>query len=43
MTEVEQAEIPKGRFAPKDTPKLDPPKNDLISVEELSQCDGTQS
>lgn len=27
-------------FTPKDPPKLNPPKDDPISVEELAKCDG---
>jgi hypothetical protein len=29
------------RFAPKVAVQLDPPKDDLISQEELAKCDGT--
>ena len=29
-----------GRFAPKEPPKLDPPKDRPISIAELAQCDG---
>lgn len=29
-----------GAFAPKTEVKLDPPKDDPISVEELAKCDG---
>ncbi|KIX04794.1 uncharacterized protein Z518_05665 [Rhinocladiella mackenziei CBS 650.93] len=29
------------RFEPKQKVELNPPKNDLITLEELSQCDGT--
>ena len=28
------------KFTPKNPPKLDPPKDDPISVEELAKCDG---
>jgi hypothetical protein len=30
----------KGRFEPKKTVTLNPPKDDPISVEDLAQCDG---
>lgn len=30
-----------GRFAPKVPVQLDPPKDDLITTEELAKCDGT--
>ncbi|KAF1950131.1 progesterone binding protein-like protein [Byssothecium circinans] len=33
---------PKERFAPKQPVQLAPPKDDIITVEELSKCDGTQ-
>ena len=36
---VEHEEEPK-RFSPKVPVKLDPPKYDPISAEELSKCDG---
>ncbi|KAL9127104.1 MAG: hypothetical protein Q9217_003954 [Psora testacea] len=42
MAETAPTEKAKARFAPKDPPKLDPPRKDLISVEELSKCDGTR-
>ena len=29
------------RFEPKQKVELDPPKDDLITIEELSQCNGT--
>lgn len=29
-----------GRFAPKVPVQLDPPKDDLITTEELAKCDG---
>lgn len=29
------------KFAPKDPPKLSPPKDDLINVHHLAKCDGT--
>ena len=32
-----------GRFAPKVPVQLDPPKDDLITPEELAKCDGTFS
>ena len=28
-------------FTPKNPPKLNPPKDDPISIEELSKCNGT--
>lgn len=28
-------------FAPKDPPKLDPPKDDPITLADLAMCDGT--
>ncbi|RAH74648.1 putative progesterone binding protein [Aspergillus aculeatinus CBS 121060] len=39
---VEHEPEPK-RFSPKIPVQLDPPKYDLITVEELSKCDGTDS
>jgi len=32
----------KGKFEPKNPVKLDPPKDDAISVEQLAKCDGKQ-
>ena len=29
------------KFAPKDPPQLNPPKDEAISLEELAKCDGT--
>ena len=29
------------KFAPKDPPKLNPPKDDPITIDELAKCDGT--
>lgn len=29
------------KFAPKDPPKLNPPRDDPISIDELAKCDGT--
>ena len=29
------------KFTPKDPPKLDPPKDEPISLGELAKCDGT--
>lgn len=40
MAEREHDEASKGRFAPKDPPKLNAPIFDPISIEQLSQCDG---
>jgi membrane-associated progesterone receptor component len=34
-------EEPKKKFEPKTPVQLDPPKDDPISVEYLSKCDGT--
>ncbi|KAL2043279.1 hypothetical protein N7G274_003585 [Stereocaulon virgatum] len=31
------------KFTPKDPPKLNPPKEDPITMEELAKCDGTHS
>ncbi|MCJ1327480.1 hypothetical protein MMC10_004149 [Thelotrema lepadinum] len=39
---AEHAPEPKN-FAPKEPVKLDPPKDDPISKEELSKCDGKES
>ena len=32
----------KGKFEPKNPVKLDPPKDDPISVDQLAKCDGRQ-
>lgn len=29
------------KFAPKDPPKLNPPRDEPISVQDLAKCDGT--
>ena len=34
-----RVEEPK-KFTPKNPPKLDPPKDDPITIEELAKCDG---
>lgn len=39
MSETHHEPEPKN-FAPKDPPKLDPPRDDPISLEELAKCDG---
>jgi hypothetical protein len=40
MTEQASDEPKKGRFEPKVPVQLDPPKDDLITLEYLSKCDG---
>lgn len=40
MAESGHVQEPK-KFAPKDPPQLNPPKDEPISVEELAKCDGT--
>ena len=40
MTETVHVQEPKN-FAPKDPPKLNPPKDDPISLGDLARCDGT--
>ena len=40
MAETGHVEEPK-KFAPKDPPKLNPPLDEAISVEDLAKCDGT--
>ncbi|CAF9910631.1 MAG: hypothetical protein HETSPECPRED_010129 [Heterodermia speciosa] len=40
MSETHHEPEPKN-FAPKDPPKLDPPRDDPISLEELARYDGT--
>lgn len=40
MAETGYIEEPK-RFAPKDPPKLNPPRDEPIRVEDLAKCDGT--
>ncbi|KAG6997848.1 agmatinase 1 [Physcia stellaris] len=42
MSETHHEPEPKN-FAPKDPPKLDPPRDDPIGLEELAKCDGTNS
>lgn len=39
MSESGHIEEPK-KFTPKDPPKLNPPKEDLITIEDLAKCDG---
>ena len=40
MAETVHVQEPKN-FAPKDPPKLNPPKDDPISLGDLARCDGT--
>ena len=40
MGETGHVQEPK-KFAPKDPPKLDPPKDEPISLGDLAKCDGT--
>ena len=40
MAETGHVEEPK-KFAPRDPPKLNPPKDETISVEDLAKCNGT--
>ena len=39
MAETGHVQEPK-KFAPKDPPKLNPPKDEPISLGELAKCDG---
>lgn len=40
MAETADVQEPK-KFAPRDPPKLNPPKDEPISLEDLAKCDGT--
>lgn len=40
LTMETTSEQPKKSFAPKDPPKLNPPRDDPISPEDLAKCDG---
>ena len=39
-TPADHAPVESKSFAPKDPPKLNPPKDDPITVEDLAKCDG---
>ncbi|KAL9124101.1 MAG: hypothetical protein Q9175_008262 [Cornicularia normoerica] len=43
MAETRHVEEEPKKFAPKDPPKLNPPKDEPISVKDLAKCDGTDT